>query len=193
MITSSIVDLVACGAITGRKKTLHKGKIIGAFALGNQKLYNFMHNNPAVAIYPANYVNDPFVIRQNDNMISINTAIEVDLTGQVCSESIGTMQFSGTGGQTDTAAGAIHAAGGRSVIALNSTAKNGTISTIQPFLKQGAIVTLSRNNVDYIVTEYGVAQMKGMTVRERVDNLIAVVHPDFRAELRRQAEKYKIR
>ncbi len=192
MITSSIADLVEAGVITGRKKSLHKGKMIGAFALGTQKLYDYLDNNPSVQLCQGQYVNDPFVIAQNDNMVSINTGLQVDLTGQVCSEAIGSKTWSGTGGQNDTAEGAIHAKNGRSIIALNSTAKNGTISSIQPFLTQGAAVTLSRNNIDYIVTEYGIAYMKARTIRQRVDNLIAVAHPDFRGFLREEASKYEI-
>lgn len=192
MITNSLVDLVECGALTGRKKSLHRGKIIGTFALGNQRLYDFMNNNPSVQILGGSYVNAPHVIAQNDNMVSINTCVSVDLTGQVNSESIGSLHYSGSGGQADTAYGAVHAPNGRSIIALHSTAKKGTVSTINAVLSPGAIVTLSRNNVDYIVTEYGIAPMKGRSVRERRDNLIAVAHPDFRAELRREAEAFKI-
>jgi len=192
MITSNMADLALAGVVTGKKKTLHKGKIIGTFALGSQKLYDFMDRNPGVQLLRGEYVNNPFVIAQNDNMVSINTGLQVDLTGQVCSESIGLKNWSGSGGQNDTAEGAIHARNGRSIIALNSTAKNGTISTIQPWLTPGAAVTLSRNNIDYIVTEYGIAPMKARTIRERVNNLIAVAHPDFRQELRQAAFKYEI-
>jgi len=192
MITSSMAELALAGVVTGRKKTLHKGKIVGTFALGNQELYDFMDNNPAVQLLRGEYVNNPFVIAQNDNMVSINTALQVDLTGQICSEAMGLRMWSGTGGQNDTAEGAIHARNGRSIIALNSTAKNGTISTIQPWLTPGAAVTLSRNNIDYIVTEYGIAQMKARTIKQRVENLIAVAHPDFRKELRDAAFKYEI-
>jgi len=192
MITSSMADLAEGGVITGKKKTLHKGKMVGTFALGSQKLYEFMDFNPSVVLFRGPYVNDPYVIAQNDNMVSINTALQVDLTGQVCSESIGTRQYSGTGGQTDTAVGAIHAKNGRSIIALYSTAKDGTVSTIQPWLSPGAVVTLSRNNVDYIITEYGIAPMKARTIKERVENLIAVAHPDFRKEIRETAFKYEI-
>ncbi|HEY3424862.1 MAG TPA: acetyl-CoA hydrolase/transferase C-terminal domain-containing protein [Negativicutes bacterium] len=192
MISSSMADLVEAGVVTGRKKTLHQGKIIGTFGLGTRKLYDFMDHNPAVQLLRGNYVNNPFVIAQNDNMVSINTALEVDLTGQVCSESIGLKTWSGSGGQNDTAEGAIHAKNGRSIIALYSTAKNGSISTIRPWLTPGAVVTLSRNNVDYIVTEYGIAPMKARTIRERVENLIGVAHPDFRKELREMAFRNEI-
>ncbi len=192
MITSSMASLAEAGVITGRRKNLHKGKIVATFALGSQELYDFMDKNPAVQLLRGPYVNDPYVVAQNDNMVSINTALQVDLTGQVCSESIGSRQYSGTGGQSDTAIGAIHAKNGRSIIALNSTARDGTISSIQPWLTPGAAVTLHRNNVDFIVTEYGIAYMKARTIRERVENLIAVASPDFRKELRETAFKYEI-
>ncbi|HEY3426977.1 MAG TPA: acetyl-CoA hydrolase/transferase C-terminal domain-containing protein, partial [Negativicutes bacterium] len=192
MITSSMAELAEAGVVTGRKKSLHRGKIIGCFALGTQKLYDFMDGNPSVQLMRGEYVNNPFVIAKNDNMVSINTGIQVDLTGQICSESIGLKTWSGSGGQNDTAEGAIHAKNGRSIIALNSTAKNGTVSTIQPWLTPGAVVTLSRNNIDYIVTEYGIAPMKARTIRQRVDNLIAIAHPDFRKELQDAAAKHQI-
>lgn len=192
MITSSMADLAEAGVITGRKKNLHKGKMIGTFALGTQKLYDFLDNNPSVQLLRGEYVNDPFVIARNDNMVSINTGLQVDLTGQICSEAIGLKTWSGTGGQNDTAEGAIHAKNGRSIIALYATARNGTISTIQPWLTPGSPVTLSRNNIDYIVTEYGIAPMKARTIRERVDNLIAIAHPDFRRGLREAAFKHEI-
>jgi acyl-CoA hydrolase len=175
-----------------RRKTLHKGKMIGTFALGTQKLYDFLDGNPSVQLLRGEYVNNPFVIASNDNMVSINTALQVDLTGQICSESIGSRVYSGTGGQNDTAEGAIHARNGRSIIALYSTARNGTVSTIQPWLAPGAAVTLSRNNIDYVVTEYGVAPLKARTIRQRVANLIAVAHPDFRKELQDAAFKNEI-
>lgn len=189
MITNSVADLLEAGVVTGRKKTLHKGKVIGTFALGNKKLYDILAENPAVAIMPGQYVNDPSVIAQNDRMVSINTAICVDFTGQVASESIGPRQYSGSGGQSDTAIGAIHAKGGKSIIALHSTAKNGEVSTINPYLPLGSIVTLSRNNIDYIVTEYGVAEMKNRSTAYRAKALIDIAHPKFREELLRQAKE----
>lgn len=189
MITNCIADLVEAEVITNKKKTLHNGKLVGTFAYGNEKLYDLLDNNPSVMILKGSYVNDPNVIAKNDNMVSINTGIQVDLTGQVCSESIGSLQYSGSGGQSDTAIGAINSKGGRSIIALKSTAKKGRISTIQPILTPGSIVTLSRNNIDYVVTEYGIAKLRGRTVSERVNNLIAIAHPDFRSTLRKEAEK----
>lgn len=195
MMTSGMVDLVNLGVINGSRKTLHKGKIVCTFALGNQKLYDFMNDNPSILVMDGHYVNDPDTIAKVDNMVSINTTIEVDLTGQCCSESIGPVQWSGTGGQADTAIGAQKAKNGRSFIALYSTAmvrnpetgEKEEISKIVPMLKQGAIVSLSRNDVDYVVTEYGVAALRGTNTRERVERLIAIAHPKFRDELRRQA------
>ncbi len=195
MLTTGFMKLFKAGAVTNKKKTLHKGKMVAAFALGTKELYDFIDDNPAVRIYDGNYVNDPYIIGLNDNQISINTTIEVDLTGQCASESIGPVQFSGTGGQTDTATGAQRAKNGKSFITLYSTAspkdpetgERHPISKIVPTLKPGAAVSLSRNDVDYVVTEYGVAALRGTTIKERVERLIAIAHPDFRAMLRDEA------
>jgi len=195
MMTSGMVDLIEAGVITGKKKSLHKGKHVATFALGNKKLYDFINNNPSVMILNGKYVNDPAIIGLNDNMVSINTAMEVDLTGQVCSESIGHIQFSGTGGQADTAIGAQNAKNGRSFIALYSTAmvrnpvtgEKEETSKIVPFLKPGAIVSLSRNDVDMVVTEYGIAHLRGTNVRERILRLIDIAHPNFREQLLKDA------
>lgn len=138
------------------------------------------------------YVNDPFVIAQNDNMVSVNTALQIDLTGQVCSESLGFRQFSGTGGAFDFAYGAFHSKGGRGIIAIQSTAKNGTVSRIQPGLTPGSVVSISRNIVDYVVTEYGITKLRNRSVRERRDALISIAHPDFREDLRREADRLMI-
>lgn len=192
MITNSLVDLVEAGVVNGSKKSLHPGKIIGAFALGDTRLYDMMNNNPNVEIMRASYVNSPWTVAQNDNMVSINTCIAVDLGGQVASESIGTLQYSGSGGQSDTAYGAIHAKNGRSIIALHATAKNDTVSTITAVLPLGSVVTLSRNNVDFVVTEYGIASLRGRSMRERVESLIAVAHPVFREGLKKEAIDYKL-
>lgn len=197
MMTSGMVELVKSGVVNGSKKTLHKGKIVCTFALGNKELYEFLDDNPSVLIMDGNYVNDPDIIAKNDNMVSINTTIEMDLTGQCCSESIGPIQFSGTGGQADTAIGAQKAKNGRSIIALYSTAMvrnketrdKEEISKIVPMLKQGAVVSLSRNDVDYVVTEYGVASLRGTNIKERVERLIEISHPKFREELRVQAHE----
>jgi acyl-CoA hydrolase len=196
MFTDGMVDLYNAGAVTNVQKSLLPGKMVAAFALGSKKLYDFIDDNPAVAIMRGAFVNDPYVIGQNKKMVSINTSIEVDLTGQCCSESIGTKQISGTGGQADTAIGAQNAEGGMSFIALYATAKvkdpaTGTMiekSKIVPTLAPGAIVSLSRNDVDFVVTEYGVAALRGTSVRERVKRLIAIAHPDFRDELTAEAD-----
>jgi len=198
MFTTGMMELMKQGVITNGKKTLHRGKAVCCFALGTQALYEFIDDNPAVWVLDGAYVNDPAVIGQNDNQVSINTTLEVDLTGQCCSESIGSMQYSGTGGQTDTAVGAQRAKNGRSFIALYSTAlvtnpltqAKEEISKIVPALKSGAIVSLSRNDVDYVVTEYGVASLRGTAVRERVERLIAIAHPSFRAALAKEAVAY---
>lgn len=200
MLTSGIVKLVKAGAVTGRKKTLHKGKIVTTFIMGNQELYDFVDDNPAVMVMDGHYVNHPKVIAQNDNQVSINTAIEIDLTGQCASESIGTIQYSGTGGQADTARGAQDAKNGKSFIALYSTVsvknketgKREEKSKIVPVLTPGAIVSLQRNDVDYVVTEYGVAELRGTNVVERVERLINIAHPKFRDELWEQAKEYNI-
>jgi acyl-CoA hydrolase len=197
MLTTGFMKLYKSGAVDNTKKTLHKGKMVAAFALGTQELYDFIDNNPMVQILDGNYVNDPYIIGLNDNQVSINTTIEVDLTGQCCSESIGPVQFSGTGGQTDTAVGAQRSKNGKSFIALYSTAnvKNKEtgirqeISKIVPFLKQGAAVSLSRNDVDYIVTEYGAVRLRGTSIKERVELLISIAHPKFRDELRQKAQE----
>lgn len=197
MLTTGFMKLFQHGAVTNKQKTLHKGKMVAAFALGTPELYDFIDDNPAVMLLDGNYVNDPCVIGQNDNQVSINTTIEVDLTGQCCSESIGTRQFSGTGGQTDTATGAQRAKNGRSFIALYSTTKvrdketgeRVEVSKIVPTLKPGAAVSLSRNDVDYIVTEYGAVRLRGTSIKERVKLLISVAHPKFRDELWQAAKE----
>lgn len=195
MFTDGMVDLVACGAVDNSLKTLHPEKSVAAFALGSQRLYDFIDDNPGVAILRGTYVNDPYVLGQNRKMVSINTSIEVDLTGQCCSESVGVRQISGTGGQADTAIGAQNAEGGKSFIALYATAEVRDPETgakvekskIVPMLTPGAIVSLSRNDVDHVVTEYGVASLRGTPIRERVKRLIAIAHPDFREALEREA------
>lgn len=196
MFTTGFMNLYRAGAISNTKKNTHKGKMVAAFALGTQELYDFINENPLVEIRNGHYVNDPYVIGLNDNQVSINSTIEIDLTGQCCSESIGTRQFSGTGGQSDTAVGAQRSKNGRSFIALHSTAmvRNSDgikveMSKIVPTLKNGAIVSLSRNDVDYVVTEYGVASLRGANVKERAESLIAIAHPKFRDELKMEAIK----
>ena len=189
-LRADLVELVEAGNITNQKKTLHRGKSVATFLMGTRRLYDYVDNNPAVAMYPVQYVNDPYVIARNDNVVSVNASLQIDLTGQVCAESIGPYQHSGTGGATDFAWGAYHSKGGRAILAQTSTTKKGTLSRIVPILDPGAIVSVSRNLTDMVVTEYGVAKLRQRTVGQRVENLIAVAHPDFRAELRKQAAKY---
>lgn len=189
MLTSSMGKLMKAGVVTNVRKNFNTGKSVAAFAYGDKALYHYMTENKTIMMRRAAWVNNPFNIALNDNMVSVNTAIELDLTGQICSESIGTRQYSGTGGATDFAWGAFHSRGGRGIIALTSTTKGGAVSKICPTLTQGAIVSISRNLADYIVTEYGIARLRGKTIEQRVDSLIAIAHPDFRAELRRQADK----
>ena len=189
MFVDSMIELIECGAVNNSKKQIHRGQCVTTFAFGSKRIYDFIDDNPGIAILPVDYVNDPNVICKNDNMISINAAVEVDLMGQVCAESIGTRHLSGTGGQVDFVRGACQSRGGKSFIAFTSTAKNGTVSKIQPTLTPGAVVTTSKNDVDYIVTEYGIAQLRGLPLSKRVANLIAIAHPDFRDELTFEAKK----
>jgi len=189
LFSDGVVELVERGVITNERKTLHRGKIIAGFVLGTQRLYDFVDNNAMVEFHPTDYVNDPFVIAQNDNMVAINSAIEVDLTGQVCADSIGPRFYSGVGGQVDFIRGAARSKGGKPIIALPSTAKGGTISRIVATLKPGAGVTTTRNDVHYVVTEYGVAYLHGKTIRQRAEALIGIAHPDYRADLRREAQR----
>ena len=189
MFVDSMIELIECGAVNNSKKQIHRGQCVTTFAFGSKRIYDFIDDNPGIAILPVDYVNDPNVICKNDNMISINAAVEVDLMGQVCAESIGTRHLSGTGGQVDFVRGACQSKGGKSFIAFTSTAKNGMVSKIQPTLTPGAVVTTSKNDVDYIVTEYGIAQLRGLPLSKRVANLIAIAHPDFRDELTFEAKK----
>jgi len=184
MFSDGILELIEAGVINNKEKTLHKDKMIVTFLMGTQKLYDFIDKNPMVELFPVDYVNDPYVIRQNDKMISINSCIQVDLMGQVVSESIGHKQFSGVGGQVDYVRGASMSKGGKSIIAMPSTAAKGTVSRIVPMITEGSAVTTSRNDVHFIVTEYGVAELKGKTLKERALALIEVAHPDFRQELK---------
>ena len=200
MLTSEMVKLAKAGVINGKCKQIHKGKMVAAFAMGTREMYDYMDNNPSIAILNGGYVNDPYIIAQNDNQVSINTSLEVDVTGQCCSESLGSIQFSGTGGQSDTAIGAQKSRGGRSFIALYSTAmvKNPAtgereeVSKIVCQLKPGAAVSLSRNDLDYLVTEYGCVNLKGTTIRERVERIISIAHPKFREQLMEEAIKLGI-
>ena len=188
MFTDVMADLVEKGVVTGARKNLNPGEHIGTFAGGSTRLYQAMARNPAFRIMPASYAVDPLVIMQNDNMVSINTLVEMDLTGQVCSESIGPRQLSGSGGAFAFAYGAFRSKGGRGILAFPSRTAKGA-SKINALLSHGAVVTVPRNYVDYIVTEYGVAALRGRTVRERARALIGIAHPDVRDELRYEAKK----
>jgi acyl-CoA hydrolase len=192
MFTDGMVDLVEAGVITNRCKTIWNGKMVGAFALGTQKLYDFLHMNPGVEFQQGKVVNDPSVVARNHKMISVNTAVQVDILGQVSSQSIGYRHLSGTGGQLDTHRGAQASAGGRGIIALHSTARNGQVSTIVPILSEGSEVTVPSQDVDTVVTEYGVAELKGLCVRDRMEALIRICHPDFRDWLRDEAARLGI-
>jgi len=192
MFTDGMVDLYEAGVVTNKRKSLWNGKMVGAFALGTQKLYDFIHMNLGVEFQQGKVTNDPNVVGRNYRMISVNTALQVDIFGQVCSQSIGSKHFSGTGGQLDTHRGAQLSEGGRGIIALRSTARDGQISTIVPILAEGAEVTVPSQDVDTIVTEYGVAELKGLCVRDRMEALIRVAHPDFRSWLREEAHRLGI-
>ncbi|MHA1990276.1 MAG: acetyl-CoA hydrolase/transferase family protein [Candidatus Hodarchaeales archaeon] len=188
LFADGIVDLVNEGVITNEMKTFHPGKIIAGFLFGTKNLYRFVHNNPLIELHPTDYVNDPFLIARNDNMVSINSAIEVDLTGQVAADSIGQKFYSGIGGQVDFIRGAARSKGGKPIIALPSTTKNDTITRIVPTLKPGAGVVTSRGDVHYVITEYGIANLAGKPVRERVKALIGIAHPKFHDELEKYAK-----
>ena len=196
MLSDSLIDLYRAGVVTNAAKTLHKGKMVTAFSFGSRSAYDFLDNNPNVLHLEVGYTNDPAVIRQNRKMVSVNTTLQVDLSGQCASESIGTLQLSGTGGQTETASGARQAEGGKSIIALHSTAnvKNAAggrerVSTIVPTQPAGMAISLMRADVDFVVTEYGVASLRGASIRERAAELINIAHPDYRDQLIYEAKK----
>ena len=192
MITEAVVPLIEAGVLNGRRKTLLPGKIVTSFCFGNRSFYNYINDNPAFEFHPTEFTNDPFQIARNHNMVAISSAIEVDLTGQVCADSIGGKFYSGFGGQVDFIRGAARAKNGKPIIALPSTTKDGTISRIVPWLKTGAGVVTSRADVHYVVTEYGIASLFGRTVRERAIALIHIAHPRFREELLRQAREARL-
>ncbi|MHC4273122.1 MAG: acetyl-CoA hydrolase/transferase family protein [Planctomycetota bacterium] len=192
MISDGAMRAIQRGVVTGAKKSLHRGKAIMTFALGSDTLYEFLDDNPFIEAHPVEYVNDPIVASQNDNLVAINSAIEIDLTGQVCSDSIGTLIYSGFGGQVDFIRAAAHAKGGKPIIALPSTAKGGTMSRIVPLLKEGAGVVTSRADVHYVVTEHGVANLFGMNLRQRVEALVGIADPAFRDELLQAAKERKL-
>ena len=188
MFSDGVIDLIEAGVVTGRYKTIHPGKITSSFTFGSKALYEYIDRNPLFTFQPSDYVNDPIHIAQQHKMVAINSALEVDLTGQVCADSIGTRFYSGIGGQVDFIRGASMCPGGKPIIALRSTAKNDSISRIVPTLTKGAGVVTSRGDVRYVVTEYGVADLLGKSIRERALALISIAHPDFRAELLREAK-----
>ncbi len=191
MISDGIVDLIQSGAVTGSRKTLDKGKIVTSFCLGTRKLYDFIDDNPTFAFHPTEYVNDPHVISQQNKMVAINVALEIDLTGQVCADSIGAKFFSGVGGQVDFNRGASKARGGKAIIAIPSTAVDGTVSRIVTHLSPGAGVVTTRAGVNYVVTEFGAAYLHGKSIQERAMALICIAHPKFRAQLLREAIEAK--
>lgn len=192
LLTDCMVELVECGVVTNEKKPINRGKTVATLAFGSQRIYDYINNNPAVAMMPVDYVNNPATIAEHPNFISVNSGLEVDFFGQVCAESMGTRHVSGSGGQVDYVRGAVQSKGGKSFIAFPSTAKDDTISRITPTLSPGAIVTTSKNDVDHIVTEYGVAKLRGKTLSQRVKALIAIAHPKFRDELLFAAKKQNI-
>jgi 4-hydroxybutyrate CoA-transferase len=194
MFSDGVIDLVDKGVITNERKTLHPGKLVSSFLMGSHELYDYVDNNPLVELHPTQYVNDPFVIAQNRRMVAINSAIQIDLTGQVCADSMGHSIFSGIGGQVDFIRGAAHSEGGRPVIALLATAKGGTISRIVGELTPGAGVVTSRGDVHWVATEFGIANLHGKNLRQRAKALIEIAHPDFREPLLKNArEHYHLR
>ncbi|MGA9531585.1 MAG: acetyl-CoA hydrolase/transferase C-terminal domain-containing protein [Anaerolineales bacterium] len=194
LFSDGVVELYEAGIITNERKTIHRGKMIAGFLLGTQRLYDFVDNNPVVELHPTEYVNDPFVIAQNEKMVAINSAIEVDLTGQVCADSIGTRLYSGVGGQLDFIRGAARSKGGKPIIALPSTVEirsGQVLSRIVPTLKVGAGVVTTRNDVHFVVTEFGVVNLYGKTIRQRARALIEIAHPDQRGQLEQAAIELK--
>ena len=177
------MELAKAGVVTNKKKTTNNGKYVASFLMGTQKLYDFVNNNPDVLVLPVDYVNHPVEVMKEDNIVSINSCVQVDLMGQAASECVGLTQISGVGGQVDFIRGAAMAKGGRSILAFPSTAAKGTISKIVPLLDEGAAVTTSRNDIDYVVTEYGIAKLKGKTLKARAKALIQIAHPNFRDDL----------
>ncbi|NHZ89417.1 4-hydroxybutyrate CoA-transferase [Massilia sp. CCM 8733] len=189
MIGDGILTLIEAGAVTNRKKTFMPGKMVATFALGSQKLYKFLHHNPMIEMHPSNFTNDPYLAAQNDKLMTINATLQIDLLGQCGSESIAHLPYSGTGGQVDFVRAGNRSRGGKSFIVLPSTAKDNTISRIVSTLTPGTHATTSKNDINYVVTEYGVAQLRGKSAKQRAQALIAIAHPDFRASLREEADR----
>jgi acyl-CoA hydrolase len=195
MMADAFVDMVEAGVVTNNRKAINRGRIVYTFALGTQKLYDFMHQNAAIAAYPVDYTNDPWIAAQNDKLISINSALEIDLAGQVCSETAGPNIISGSGGQLDFVEAAYHSKEGKSFICLPSTYtdKAGQVhSRIKPLMTYGSVITDTRTSLQYVVTEYGKVNLKGLSSWQRAEQLISLAHPDFREELIHEAEKLKI-
>jgi 4-hydroxybutyrate CoA-transferase len=193
LFSDGVIDLIERGIINGERKTLHPGKVVSGMILGTQRLYDFVHDNPIIEMHPSEYVNDPFRIAQNDRMVAINSAVEVDLTGQVCADSIGPRLYSGVGGQVDFIYGASRSKGGKPIIGMPSSAmvKGQLTSKIVPMLKPGAGVVTTRSHVHYVVTEYGIADLYGRTIRQRARALIDIAHPQFREEMEKAAHELK--
>lgn len=189
LFSDGVIDLVEAGVIDGEMKTIHQGKVVAGFILGSQRCFDWAHNNAMVEMHPTDYVNDPFVIAQHKHMVAVNSALQVDLTGQVCADSIGTRLYSGVGGQVDFIRGASRSEGGIPIIAISSTARDGAISRIVPTLDVGAGVVTSRYDVHFVVTEYGVADLYGHTLAQRARALINIAHPAFRDQLTEAAKK----
>jgi acyl-CoA hydrolase len=192
MIGDGILKLVEAGAVTNRRKNYLPGKMVATFAFGSARLYRFMDRNPALEMHPADFTNDPWLAGRNDNLVALNGALQVDLLGQCGSESLGPSPYSGTGGQSDFVRAANRSRGGKAIIVLPSTARNGTVSRIVPVLTSGTHLSTSKNDVNYVVTEYGVAQLRGKSARRRAQELLAIAHPDFRGGLADQARRMNI-
>jgi acyl-CoA hydrolase len=192
MLGDGILSLLECGAVTNRKKNYLPGKMVATFALGSRKLYQFMDRNPGLEMHPVDFTNDPYLAGQNDNLIAINATLQVDFLGQCGSESLGSTPYSGTGGQADFVRAANRSRGGKAIIVVPSTAKGNSISRIVPTLTPGTHVSTSKNDINYVVTEYGVAQLRGKSAKERAAALIGIAHPDFRGELREAAKKMNL-
>lgn len=192
MLGDAILTLIESGAVTNRLKNVNRGKVLATFALGSRKLYDFMHRNPAVELHPSDITNDPWLAGRNHNLIAINATMQIDLAGQCGSETLGWLPVSGTGGQSDFVRAANRSEGGKAFIVLPSTARDSSLSRIVPTLTPGAHVSTSKNDINYVVTEFGVAQLRGKTARQRAEALIGIAHPDFRGELREQARQMNL-
>ena len=189
MMGDGLWSLVESGAVTCRRKNFMPGRIVATFGMGTARLYRAMHRNPMLEMHPVDFTNDPAIAGRNDNLVAINASLQVDLSGQCGSESFGPTPFSGTGGQADFIRAANLSEGGRGIIVLPSTARGGTVSRIAPVLSPGTFVSTTKNDVNYVVTEHGIAQLRGRSLRERAAALIAIAHPDFRGELREAARR----